>query len=237
MVRVSVLGASGYTGGELVRLLAGHPRVELVHLTAAQHEGRPMGAVFPNLRGVVSHTLEGLEVPRIADDSDVVFLALPHGTALRVVPELLGAGVRVVDLGADFRLRDPTAYARWYKQEHTAPELLGEAVYGLPELHRTRVRNARLVANPGCYPSAAVLALAPLVQAGLVAGPVAVDAKSGVSGAGRSPSSGTHFGEVRSTRTSGRTKWGCTGTSRRSSRPWRTWEGGCRCCSCRTWSP
>ncbi|MFN3285804.1 MAG: N-acetyl-gamma-glutamyl-phosphate reductase [bacterium] len=195
-IRVSVLGASGYTGGELVRLLSGHPQVELVHLTASQHEGRAMGSVFPNLRGVVDQVLEPAELGRIGRDSDVVFLALPHGMALQAAPELLAAGARVVDLGADFRLKDPAAYARWYRQEHTAPELLGEAVYGLTELYRSRVRTAQLVANPGCYPTAAVLALAPLVQAGLVAGPVVVDAKSGVSGAGRSPSSGTHFGEV-----------------------------------------
>lgn len=195
-IRVSVLGASGYTGGELVRLLSGHPAVELVHLGAFQHEGRPMGAVFPNLRGVVDVTLEAADPGRVGRHSDVVFLALPHGAALRLVPELLAAGTRVVDLGADFRLKDPLAYARWYKQEHTASHLLAEVAYGLTELYRARVREARLVANPGCYPTAAILALAPLVQAGLVGGPVMVDAKSGVSGAGRSPSAGTHFGEV-----------------------------------------
>ncbi|MCS7234617.1 MAG: N-acetyl-gamma-glutamyl-phosphate reductase [Armatimonadota bacterium] len=195
-VRVSVLGASGYTGGELVRLLTGHPQVQLAHLTASHHEGRAMGAVFPNLRGMVDLTLEPAELARVGRDSDVVFVALPHGMALQVVPELLSAGTRVVDLGADFRLKDPAAYARWYKQEHTAPGLLDEAVYGLTELYRPRVRGARLVANPGCYPTAALLALAPLAQAGLIGGPVVVDAKSGVSGAGRSPSAATHFGEV-----------------------------------------
>jgi N-acetyl-gamma-glutamyl-phosphate reductase len=195
-VRVSVLGASGYTGGELVRLLSAHPQVQVVHLTASQHQGRAMGAVFPNLRGVVDQALEPAEVAQVGRDSDLVFLALPHGLALQVVPDLLAAGARVVDLGADFRLKDPAAYARWYKQEHTAPGLLDEAVYGLTELYRPRVRTARLVANPGCYPTAALLALAPLVQAGVVEGPVVVDAKSGVSGAGRSPSAATHFGEV-----------------------------------------
>jgi N-acetyl-gamma-glutamyl-phosphate reductase len=195
-VRVSVLGASGYTGGELTRLLSGHPEVRLVHLTASQHEGRSVGEVFPNLRGAVDQALEPADVGRVGRDSDVVFVALPHGLALQVVPELLAAGARVVDLGPDFRLRDPEQYARWYRQEHTAPDLLAEAAYGLTELNRARVRTARLVANPGCYPTAAVLALAPLVQAGLVGGPVVVDAKSGVSGAGRSPSLGTHFGEV-----------------------------------------
>lgn len=195
-VRVSVLGASGYTGGELVRLLAGHPQVQLVHLTASQHEGRPVGTVLPSLRAVVTHTLEPADAARVGRDSDVVLVALPHGMAIQVVPDLLETGARVVDLGADFRLKDAKAYARWYKQEHTAPELLAEAVYGLTELYRSKVRGARLVANPGCYPAAAVLALYPLARAGLVAGPVVVDAKSGVSGAGRSPSLGTHFGEV-----------------------------------------
>jgi|DewCreStandDraft_5_1066085.scaffolds.fasta_scaffold02884_4 N-acetyl-gamma-glutamyl-phosphate reductase len=195
-IRVSVLGASGYTGGELVRLLACHPAVQLVHLTAAQHQGRSVDAVFPNLRGVVAKPLEAVDFARVGADSDVVFLALPHGLALEAAPAVLEAGARVVDLGPDFRLRDPAAYARYYKHEHTAQAWLARAVYGLTELYRAQVRTAQLVANPGCYPTAAVLALAPLVQAGWVAGPVVVDAKSGVSGAGRSPSASTHFGEV-----------------------------------------
>jgi len=195
-VRVSVAGASGYTGGELVRWLTSHPRVELVHLTAFREAGRPIADVFPNLRGFTTEILNGTSWRDLASDSDVVFLALPHGAAVEAAPALLEAGTRVVDLGADFRLKDPAAYRRWYGAEHAATELLGEAVYGLPEANREAVRSARLVANPGCYPTAAALALLPLVATGLVAGPVIVDAKSGVSGAGRNPSAGTHYSEV-----------------------------------------
>lgn len=195
-VRVSVAGASGYAGGELVRWLARHPRVELAHLTAFREKGRPLADVFPNLRGFGSHTLNGTGWEEMAAGSDVVFLALPHGAAIEAAPILLERGARVIDLGADFRLKDPATYARWYGSEHGAPEHLGEAVYGLPEANRVAVREARLVANPGCYPTAAALALLPLLRAGVSNGPVIVDAKSGVSGAGRNPSAGTHFSEV-----------------------------------------
>lgn len=195
-VRVSVAGASGYAGGELVRWLARHPRVELAHLTAFREKGRPLADVFPNLRGFGPHTLNGTGWEEMAEGSDVVFLALPHGAAIEAAPVLLERGARVIDLGADFRLKDPATYARWYGSEHGARDLLREAVYGLPELNRGAVREARLVANPGCYPTAAALALLPLLTAGVSKGPVIVDAKSGVSGAGRNPSAGTHFSEV-----------------------------------------
>jgi N-acetyl-gamma-glutamyl-phosphate reductase len=132
----------------------------------------------------------------MAADSDVVFLALPHGAASEAAPLLLEKGARVIDLGADFRLKDPAAYVRWYGAEHGAAELLELAVYGLPEQNRECVRSARFVANPGCYPTAAALALLPLLKEGLASGPVIVDAKSGVSGAGRNPSAATHFSEV-----------------------------------------
>jgi N-acetyl-gamma-glutamyl-phosphate reductase len=194
--RVSVAGASGYAGGELVRWLCGHPRVDIVHLTAFREAGRPMSDVFPNLRGFTTQTLNGTSWREMGSESDVVFLALPHGAAIEAAPALLDAGTRVVDLGADFRLKDPASYLRWYGAEHAATPLLDEAVYGLPEANRDAVRSARLVANPGCYPTAAALALLPLVATGLVRGPVIVDAKSGVSGAGRNPSAGTHFSEV-----------------------------------------
>jgi N-acetyl-gamma-glutamyl-phosphate reductase len=195
-LRASVAGASGYAGGELVRWLSRHPRVELAHLTAFREQGRPLADVFPNLRGFATQTLNGTGWREMASDSDVVFLALPHGAAITAAPELLEAGARVVDLGADFRLKEPASYLRWYGAEHGATDLLREAVYGLPEANREAVRSARLVANPGCYPTAAALALLPLVATGLVQGPVIVDAKSGVSGAGRNPSAGTHFSEV-----------------------------------------
>lgn len=195
-IRASVAGASGYAGGEVVRWLACHPRVELVHLTAFREKGRPLGDVFPNLRGFGSQTLNGMGWEEMASDSDVVFLALPHGAAMEAAPKLIAGGTRVIDLGGDFRLKDPAAYGRWYGGEHIAVDLLGEAVYGLPELNRDRIRSARLVANPGCYPTAASLALLPLAGSGRATGPVIVDAKSGVSGAGRNPSAATHFSEV-----------------------------------------
>jgi N-acetyl-gamma-glutamyl-phosphate reductase len=195
-VRASVAGASGYAGGELVRWLTHHPGVDLVHLTAFREQGRSLADVFPNLRGFGDHTLNGAGWREMARDSDVVFLALPHGAAIEAVPALLEAGARVIDLGADFRLKDPALYARWYGSEHGAASFLGEAVYGLPEINREALRDARLVANPGCYPTAAALALLPLLASGRVRGPVIVDAKSGVSGAGRNPSAATHFSEV-----------------------------------------
>jgi N-acetyl-gamma-glutamyl-phosphate reductase len=195
-IRASVAGASGYAGGELVRWLAHHPRVEVVHLTAFREQGRPLGDVFPNLRGFADHMLNGTGWRQMGEDSDVVFLALPHGAAIEAVPTLLESAARVIDLGADFRLKDAATYARWYGSDHGAPGLLPEAVYGLPEANREKVRSARLVANPGCYPTAAALALLPLLASGHVRGPVIVDAKSGVSGAGRNPSAATHFSEV-----------------------------------------
>jgi N-acetyl-gamma-glutamyl-phosphate reductase len=196
MVRVSIIGASGYGGGELVRLLAAHPDVELAHLTAETRRGEPYGEVFPNLRGIVPHVTEEADPAAIAADSDVVFFALPNGVPMTVAPAL-GPRVKIVDLGADFRFRDPATYATWYKADHASPGLLAEAVYGQPELHREAIRTARIVGNPGCYPTAALIAAAPFVRAGLVERDgIVVDAKSGVSGAGRGVSAGTHFSEV-----------------------------------------
>lgn len=191
MITAGIYGATGYTGIELVQILHRHPQVQIGFATARSAAGQQLDEVYPTL----------LEQPLIAPDDadpaavDVVFCCLPHGTTIPTVQAALAAGARVVDLSADFRLRDAATYARWYG-EHTAPELLAEAVYGLPEMYRERIRTARLVANPGCYPTGAILALQPLVQAGLLATPtVIVDSKSGVSGAGRSVSLKTHFGE------------------------------------------
>lgn len=195
-VRVSIIGASGYGGGELVRLLVGHPHVALAHLTAESRKAEAYGEVFPNLRGFVAHVTEDADLAAIGADSDVVFISLPNGMAMTMVPAL-GPGMKVIDLGADFRFRDPATYAVWYKAEHASPALLDEAVYGQPELHRERLRAARIVGNPGCYPTAALIAIAPFLRAGVVVREgVIVDAKSGVSGAGRGASLGTHFSEV-----------------------------------------
>jgi N-acetyl-gamma-glutamyl-phosphate reductase len=196
MVRVSVVGASGYTGGELVRWLCQHPAVTLTQLVAHQNAGSPLAAVFPGFRGVVEATLAEADWARLGEASDLVFLALPHGAALAAVPALLAGGARVVDLGADFRLRDRDAYRRWYGLEHTAPEVLDEAVYGLPERWRAAIPGARVVANPGCYPTATALAVLPLAEAGLIGGPVCVDGKSGASGAGRGVAQGLHYSEL-----------------------------------------
>jgi N-acetyl-gamma-glutamyl-phosphate reductase len=195
-VRVSIIGASGYGGGELARLLIAHPHVRLGHLTAESRKAEPYAEVFPNLRGYVAQRTEDADLEAIGADSDVVFFALPNGLPMTMAPRL-PARVKIVDLGADFRFKDPATYQRWYKTPHACPGLLPEAVYGQPELHREAITRARIVANPGCYPTAALIAAAPFVQAGVVERDgVIVDAKSGVSGAGRGVSLGVHFSEV-----------------------------------------
>lgn len=190
MVRAAVVGANGYAGMVLVQLLARHPHVELVRLTSRSYAGRPYSDVFPLL------DLEGTFAGELAEPVDVVFSCLPHNIGAAKAHGWLDAGARVIDMSADFRLHDSALYPRWYKQEHPAPELLPRAVLGLPELHAAELQDARLVAVPGCYATAAILALAPAVQSGLVGSDVVVDAKSGVSGAGRSPGLGVHFSEV-----------------------------------------
>ncbi len=195
-IRVSIVGASGYGGGELVRFLVAHPEVTLAHLTAESRKAEAYGEVFPNLRGFVPHVTEEADLEAIGADSDLVFFALPNGVPMTMVPKL-GAQVKVVDLGADFRFRDPGTYTTWYKIEHACPDLLAGAVYGQPELHRERIASARIVGNPGCYPTAALIAMSPYLRAGVVQrDAIIVDAKSGVSGAGRGASLGTHFSEV-----------------------------------------
>ena len=194
--RVSIIGASGYGGGELARLLVGHPHVTLVHLTAESRKAEAYADVFPNLRGFVTRSTEEADLEAIGADSDVVFFAVPNGMPMAMAPKLQPR-VKIVDLGADFRFRDPATYQQWYKTPHACPELLADAVYGQPELHREAIGRARIVGNPGCYPTAALIAAAPFVQAGVVQRDgIIVDAKSGVSGAGRGASLGTHFSEV-----------------------------------------
>jgi N-acetyl-gamma-glutamyl-phosphate reductase len=185
---VSVFGAAGFTGALTARLLHGHPGFDLRALTARSDVGRRLDELYPYHR--VPVTLEELDLDRHAD-VDAAVVAYPHGAAAPLVSELRERGVRVVDLSADFRLRDRAVYELWYR-DHVAPELLPHAVYGLPERYREEIRGADLVANPGCFPTAALLALAPLAREGLIED-VVIDAKSGVSGAGRSPSERTHF--------------------------------------------
>ncbi len=185
-LRVGILGASGYTGVELLRLLLMHPEAEVVAATSRRARGEPIATLFPSLRGQSDLVFEEPDPDRLAERCDVVFCGVPHGVAMTQVPRLLEAGVRVVDLSADFRLRDRSLFKRWYGQEHRAPEWLEQAVYGLPEVNAGAIREAWLVANPGCYPTAVQLAFLPLLEGGLVAlqGLIA-DAKSGASGAGR----------------------------------------------------
>lgn len=196
MIRASVAGASGYGGGELLRLLEGHPQVEVVEIAAGEAAGRPLADVWPHLRHRDGRRVSSLDPDALGEDADVAFLALPHGFALDAAPGALSNGARVVDLGGDFRLGDPEGYRRHYGREHTRPDLLREAVYGLPELGDAGLADARLVANPGCYATAALLALAPLVREGTSAGTLYVDGKSGISGAGRAPTPGAAFAEA-----------------------------------------
>jgi N-acetyl-gamma-glutamyl-phosphate reductase len=192
--RVAVLGAAGYAGAVASALLHRHPRFELAHITARAEAGRRLDAIHPRTR--VPLVLETYDADRHAE-VDAAVVAYPHGAAAPVVAELRERGVRVVDLSADFRLHDRAVYEDWYG-DHGAPALIGDAVYGLPELHRAQIAGADLVANPGCYPTAAILALAPLARAGLLED-VVIDAKSGVSGAGREPTHDKHFVAVEGT--------------------------------------
>src|SRR2546427_5943615 len=195
-IRASIIGASGYGGGELARLLVGHPEVTLVHLGAESRQGEAMADLYPNLRGLTSAATGPSDAEGVARDSDVVFLALPAGKAMGLAPAML-EHTRIVDLGADFRFKDPHVYEQWYRAPHTSPGLLDEAVYGLTEFRRSEIRRARVVGNPGCYPTAALLAILPLLQSErLSAAGVIIDAKSGISGAGRGLSMDTHFAEV-----------------------------------------
>jgi len=195
-IKTGVVGGTGYTGVELLRLLAGHPQVELTVVTSRSEVGRPVADLFPNLRGVTELCFSepgGGEL----EGCDLVFFATPNGTAMQLVPGLLAAGVRVIDLAADFRLQDPQDWEHWYGMPHACKELLQEAVYGLTEVNRSAIADARLVANPGCYPTAVQLGFLPLLEEGLVDPEYLVaDAKSGVSGAGRKPATGFLFCEA-----------------------------------------
>lgn len=195
-VRVAIVGATGYTGAELVRLLSVHRRVELVSLVGHGKAGQPIATVLPSLAGLMSGNIEAFDADAIASRATVAFCGLPHGASAPIVKELRARGLVVLDLSADFRLKDIATHEAWYGAHH-APELAPSAVYGLPELHREALRSADLIAVPGCYPTAAILPLAPLFAKGLIEpGPIVIDAKSGVSGAGRAPSERTHFAET-----------------------------------------
>lgn len=195
-LRVAIVGATGYTGLELVRFLLAHPHVEITRLVGHGKAGEPIAKVLPPLAGVFSGNVAAFDVDDLRANADVVFCALPHGASAPIVEKLYGAGLTIFDLSADFRLGDRATYEQWYG-EHGAPALFGAAVYGLPELHREALRTARLVAVPGCYPTCSTLVLAPLLAGDLVERRgIVIDAKSGVSGAGRGPSASSHFPEI-----------------------------------------
>jgi len=196
MIRAGIVGGTGYTGVELLRLLAQHPQVELKSITSRKEAGTPVAAMFPSLRGRVelAYTQPGAQALR---GCDVVFFATPNGVAMGEARPILDGGARLIDLSADFRLRDLAEWERWHKLKHAAPELVAQAVYGLPELNREKIRGARLVANPGCYPTATQLGFLPLIEAGVVdLDHLVADAKSGVSGAGRKAELHLSFSEA-----------------------------------------
>ncbi|NLL52120.1 MAG: N-acetyl-gamma-glutamyl-phosphate reductase [Peptococcaceae bacterium] len=191
-MKVGILGATGYTGQELLRLLNNHPEAEIVYLGSSSSAGKDIAVVYPHLSGC-DYILEDECIPQL----DVLFVALPHGIAAGRIEPLLNRGIKVIDLGADFRLKDSLEYEKWYKVKHANPRIISEAVYGLPELYRKRIYGKCLVANPGCFPTASLLALVPLLEAGLIQkNTIVIDAKSGVSGAGRGVNQAMHFSEV-----------------------------------------
>jgi N-acetyl-gamma-glutamyl-phosphate reductase len=196
MVRVAVLGATGYSALELFKILLRHPDVEITVATSRQEGNLALSAVHPSLAGRTDLRLEDPQIETLTSRADCIFSCLPHGVVTVMVPPLLAAGKKVIDLSADYRLRDPKAYAHWYNQEHGDPERLAIAVYGLPELFREAIPQARLIANPGCYPTSAILALAPLLKRGVIeSSGIIVDSKSGISGAGRTPKLTTLYPE------------------------------------------
>jgi len=196
MVKVGIYGASGYTGQELLRLLLRHPEAEVAAVTSRRYAGQAVADLYPAFTGLTNLTFMDASPAEVAENCDQIFLALPHAISMSVASLFLQTGKKVVDLSADFRLRNDAVYGAWYGR-HTAPELLAEAVYGLPELYRDKIRAARLIANPGCYPTSIILGLAPLLKAGWIdPASIIADSKSGVSGAGREPQVGSLFCEV-----------------------------------------
>ncbi len=196
MIRVSIVGATGYTGGELLKILKNHPEARVVHVTTSSSPGKPLAEAHPSLRKDYDLALETFDARMLARDTDLAFFALPHGVGSKAIAQFLATGKKVVDLSADFRLKNLKTYEAWYKVKHASPKLLKEAVYGLPELFREQIPGARLVANPGCYATTAILALAPLLKRNVIdPATVVVDAKSGVSGAGKKLDLMYHFPE------------------------------------------
>lgn len=195
MVRIGIVGASGYTSSELIRLLVSHPDdIKLEMVTSTTYDGEPVTKVLPSLKGFVELEFEKFEVDKLKDRVDFVFLAVPHKVAMSFAPGILEQSIKVVDFSADYRLKDAKVYEDWYHVEHTSPELIDTAVYGMPEIYRETIRSAQLVANPGCYPTSAILGALPLLKEKIVSlDNIVVDSKSGISGAGRKPKAVTHL--------------------------------------------
>ncbi|MGI6712287.1 MAG: N-acetyl-gamma-glutamyl-phosphate reductase [Bacillota bacterium] len=197
MIKASVIGATGYAGGELVRLLALHQEVELLYLAAKDNIGKKIEEVYPHLRRFVDNVVVEPDIEQIAQASDVVFIAVPHGQSVPLVKAVAGFGKKVIDFGADFRFRNTAVYNEWYQVRHEEPGLAQEAVYGLPEINREKVKNSTIIGNPGCYPTSAILALYPLVKNKLIdLDTIIIDSKSGISGAGRKLAVGSLFAEA-----------------------------------------
>ncbi len=197
MVKVGIIGATGYTGSELIRILAGHPEAEVTAITSRSNEGKKLEEIFYHFTGWNGPLFTGSDSPEAVKGCDVVFLAVPHGVAMEMVPTLLKNGQKVIDLGADFRFRDYKTFENWYKHKHCEPELTKTAVYGLPELYRKEIRKAAVIGNPGCYPTSVILGLYPLLKNGLIDPErIIIDSKSGVSGAGRKADIGYHYPEL-----------------------------------------
>jgi len=197
MIKAGIIGATGYAGQELIRLLYHHKSVEMVYLSSHSYEGQNLSDVYPNFTGIFDTKLVNMNADQMADDCDVIFFALPHGLAANQISEKLLNKVKIIDLGADFRLKDKEVYESWYKVKHPTPQFIEEAVYGLCELNREEIKKARIVANPGCYTTCSITSIAPLAGSNLIdLESIIIDAKSGVSGAGRSLSPGTHYPEA-----------------------------------------
>ncbi len=196
MIKVGVLGATGYAGSELVRILTNHKDVEITLLVSHSYAGQKMSDIYPSMKGVCDITLSELDASVAAEKCDVVFTALPHGASKEVIPALYEKGLVVIDLSGDYRYNDKEVYKQWYGAEHTSPELLEVSVYGMPELHREEIKKTKLIGNPGCYTTCSILGLAPLVKNKAVKlDNIIIDAKSGVTGAGRGVSLDYHFCE------------------------------------------
>lgn len=196
MFKVGIIGATGYTGSELVRILFNHPKAEIKYITSETHKGKRFSDIHSQFRDIVDIKLISADEIN-SDEIDVVFLALPHGISMEYVKRMIKKDLKIIDLSGDFRLSGKTVYEEWYKKEHTYPEGFAQAVFGLPELFETKIKDAKLVANPGCFPTGAILALAPLVNSNLIdANKIIIDSKTGVTGAGVNPKLITHFPNV-----------------------------------------